>query len=401
MSRRDLSQPSFVDAMVSGYGKVGGFLDRIEKAFDWSSFEALLSPIHGSATGAPGYPPLTMFKILLLQQWHTLSDPAAEEAVRDRLSFRRFCGLPLEIETPDHASIWRFRQAIDKLGLSTKLLAEVNCQLDALGLIIKRGTLVDATIIAGAVRRPYEGGGVNPRDPEARFTRKRDKTYFGYKAHLAVDEESGLVRQAEMTPANVHDSRLGDALIQGDEQGFFADRAYDSQALRETLEARGLVDGIAWKVKHPRYPLEPWQKLHNAWAGSVRSAVERAFATMKRWYGMGRVRYLGRARNAYHLQFVAMAMNMKRALVLVCAPLTRSQERRPESPGKRTIAGQTAKRSPTHPSKPVIAASTHSSQQRTPFCKALCRPSHPLSDVQSKAARSNASANEPPTEVDT
>jgi IS5 family transposase len=141
MSRRDLSQPSFVDAMVSGYGRVGGFLDRIEKAFDWSSFEALLSSIHGSATGAPGYPPLTMFKILLLQQWHTLSDPAAEEAVRDRLSFRRFCGLPLDMETPDHASIWRFRQAIDKLGLSTKLLAEVNRQLDALGLIIKRGTL--------------------------------------------------------------------------------------------------------------------------------------------------------------------------------------------------------------------------------------------------------------------
>jgi IS5 family transposase len=122
-------------------------------------------------------------------------------------------------------------------------------------------------------------GGVNPRDPEARFIRKRDKTYFGTKAHLAVDEESGLVRQAEMTPANVHDSRLGEALIQGDEQGFFADRAYDSQALREQ---RGLVDGIAWKVKHARYPLEPWQKLHNAWTGSVRSAVERAFATMKR-----------------------------------------------------------------------------------------------------------------------
>jgi IS5 family transposase len=224
---------------------------------------------------------LTMFKIVLLQQWHTLSDPAAEEAVRDRLSFRRFCGLPLDMETPDHASIWRFRQTIDKLGLSTQLLAEVNRQLDALGLVIKRGTLVDATLIAGAVRRPYEGGGVNPRDPEARFTRKRDKTYFGYKAHLAVDEASGFVRQAEMTSANVHDSRLGEALIQGDEQGFFADRAYDSQALRETLERRGLIDGIAWKVKHARYPLESWQQVHNAWASSVRSAVERAFATMK------------------------------------------------------------------------------------------------------------------------
>ena len=260
-----------------------------------------------------------MFKILLLQQWHTLSDPAAEEAVRDRLSFRRFCGLPLDMETPDHASIWRFRQTIDKLGLSVALLTEVNRQLDARGFVIKRGTLVDATIIAGAVRRPYEGGGVNPRDPEARFTRKRDKTYFGYKAHLAVDEESGLVRQAEMTSANVHDSRLGEALIQGDEQGYFADRAYDSQALRETLERRGVVDGIAWKVKHARYPLEAWQRLHNAWTGSVRSAVERAFATMKRWYGMGRVRYLGLARNACHLQFIAMAMNMKRALVLMRA----------------------------------------------------------------------------------
>ena len=95
MSRRDLSQPSFVDALVRGYGKSGGFLDRIDEAFDWSAFETLLSPIHASKRGAPGYPPLAMFKILLLQQWHTLSDPGAEDAVRDRLSFRRFCGLPL------------------------------------------------------------------------------------------------------------------------------------------------------------------------------------------------------------------------------------------------------------------------------------------------------------------
>ena len=176
MSRRDLSQPSFVDAMVSGYGKVGGFLDRLEKGFDWAAFEDLLSPIHGSAMGAPGYPPLTMFKIVLLQQWHTLSDPAAEEAVRDRLSFRRFCGLPLDMETFDHASIWRFRQTIDKLGLSTKLLGEVNRQLDALGFVIKRGTLVDATILAGSVWRRYESGGVNPRDPEARFELRASAT---------------------------------------------------------------------------------------------------------------------------------------------------------------------------------------------------------------------------------
>ena len=131
MSRRDLSRPSFVDAMVIGCGKSGGFLDRIEQAFDWKA----LGPCRprSSPRGPPGYPPLAMFKILLLQQWHTLSDPGAEDAVRDRLSFRRFCGLPLEMETPDHASIGRFRQTIDKLGLSAALLAETNRQLDALG----------------------------------------------------------------------------------------------------------------------------------------------------------------------------------------------------------------------------------------------------------------------------
>src|SRR5271156_5743604 len=107
--------------------------------------------------GAPGYPPLTLFKIVLLQQWHPLSDPGAEEAVRDRLSFRRFCGLPLEVETPDHASIWRFRQTIDRLGLSAALLSETNRQLDALGLIVKRGTRVDAGLNAPCDQSPAEG----------------------------------------------------------------------------------------------------------------------------------------------------------------------------------------------------------------------------------------------------
>jgi transposase, IS5 family len=317
MSCRDFSQPSFAEAFVNGYTGGGGFLEDIDKTFEWGAFEVLLSAIHGSRKGAPGYPPLTMFKILLLQQWYALSDPGAEEAVRDRLSFRRFCQLPLDQETPDHSSIWRFRQTIDELGLSKALLAEANRQLDAKGLIVKSGTLVDATLIAAAVRRPYEGGRVNPRDPDARFSVKRGKTCFGYKAHVAVDHESGLVRQAEMTSANVHDSRMGEALIQGDEQGFFADKAYDSHALRETLRRAGISDGILWKVKHPRYPLATWQKWLNAWASSVRSGVERACATMKLWYGMRRVRYLGLSRNACHLQFVAIAMNLKRALVLL------------------------------------------------------------------------------------
>jgi transposase, IS5 family len=120
-----------------------------------------------------------------------------------------------------------------------------------------------------------------------------------------------------MTSANVHDSRLGEALVQGDEEAVFADRAYDSQAFRESLRRRGISDGIIWKLKHGRYRLEPCQKWLNRWAGAVRSGVERAHATMKQWYGLSHVRYRGLARNACQLQFVATAMNMKRALVLM------------------------------------------------------------------------------------
>jgi IS5 family transposase len=115
------------------------------KTIEWSAFDVFVCSNQRQYEGAPGYPPLTMSKIVLLQQWYTLSDPQAEEAVRDRLSFRRFCGIPLDAETPDHSSICRFRQTVDKLGLSEKLLAEINRQLDARGLIVKRGTLVDAT----------------------------------------------------------------------------------------------------------------------------------------------------------------------------------------------------------------------------------------------------------------
>ncbi len=309
MSRRNFRQPSLADAFVKSYCRKGGFLEDIAKTFEWAAFDVLMRPLHSSSDGAPAYPPLTMFKIVLLQQWYGLSDPGAEEAVRDRLSFRRFCGVPLDEETPDHASIWRCRQR----------LAEVNRQLDAPGLIVKRGALVDATIIAAAVKRPpIEDGQVNARDPDAGFTVKNGETYFGYKAHLAVDEESDLVRQAEMTSADLHDSQRGEAMIQGDEEAYYADKAYDSRALREALKARGIADKIAYKARRNK-ALKNWQVWFNKTASSVRVGVERANATMKNWYGMARVRYRGLARNTCHLQFVAMAMNMKRARVLLAA----------------------------------------------------------------------------------
>ena len=319
MTRRCFAQPSLADAFVKVKAGSGGFLEDITKLFDWKAFEVIFKEINSDTLGAPGYPPLAMFKIVLLQQWYCLSDPGAEEALRDRLSFRRFCGIPLDCDTPDHSSIWRFRQTVDRLGLTGKLLAEVNRQLDKAGLIVKRGNLVDATIIAAAVKRPpYKEGQVSERDPDAGFTIKHGKTYFGYKAHLSVDEESGIVRQAEMSSADLHDSQKGEDLIQGDEKAYFADKAYDSAALRKVLKDKGIDDQIAYKARRGK-PLVDWQKSFNRCASGIRSGVERANATMKRWYGMARVRYLGQKRNHCHLQFVACAMNMKRARVILKA----------------------------------------------------------------------------------
>ena len=319
MSHLCFDQPSLADAFVKSYSRPGGFLQEIVETFDWAALGVLLAQINGRAEGRPGYPPLALFKIVLLQQWYCLSDPGAEEAVRDRLSFRRFCGIPLDQETPDHNSIWRFRQTIARLGLEDKLLAEVNRQLDRRGLVIKRGNLVDATIIAAAVKRPpFKEGQVSTRDPDASYTKKRGKAFFGYKAHLSVDEGSGLIRQAEMSSADLHDSQKGADLIQGDEKAYYADKAYDSQALRATLQKQGIDDQIAYKARRNK-PLANWRKAFNTCASSVRSGVERANATMKQWYGMARVRYIGLKRNHCHLQFVAMAMNMKRSLVLAKA----------------------------------------------------------------------------------
>ena len=126
-------------------------------------------------------------------------------------------------------------------------------------------------------------------DGKRRSTFRCDKTYFGYKAHLAVDEGSDLIRQAEMTSADLHDSQRGEAMIQGDAEVYYADKAYDSKGLREKLASLGIDDKIAYKAKRNK-PLKNWQKWFNTTASSVRSGVERANATMKNWFGTARVR---------------------------------------------------------------------------------------------------------------
>jgi IS5 family transposase len=293
-------------------------LDRVLVSFDWEAIERLVSGLHAAPRGRPSWAPLTMVKALLLQQWYGLSDPGLEEALSDRLSFRRFVGLGLDEGQPDHSVISRFRKALREAGLDAALFEEVERQLQARALILKRGTLMDATVVSAAVKKPpAPAGRGSDRDPDADWTRKGGKSWFGYKAHVGVDEGSGLIRRAELTSAKIYESQVAEALICGDERAVYGDRAYEHQDRRRRLKAAGVKDRIMHRSHKHQAALPRWQARRNRLISPIRAGVERIFGTGKRSYGYTRVRYRGLAANLLQLRFLCMAYNLRRALVLM------------------------------------------------------------------------------------
>jgi IS5 family transposase len=313
----DYRQGGFADEFVQTKGISEKNLRGLDQVLDWDSIEKIVRPVYRNAVGRPSYPALVMAKLLLLQQWYGLSDPGLEEAVDDRLSFRRFAGIPLDRNVPDHATIWRFREALGRLGLSAKLFEEVNRQLEAKGVFVKQGTLVDATIVQAAVNPPpFREGQVSELDPDAGFTRKNGTTYFGYKGHVGVDEGSTLIRRQLMTPADVADTLVFADVIVGDEAFACADKAYGSAANRAMLEAAGIEDRLMYKASRG-HPLKEWQEWFNKAVSPMRSAVERPFAHMKQIMGYRRCRYRGLRRNGCAFDLLCAAYNIRRARSLL------------------------------------------------------------------------------------
>lgn len=320
------SQAGFAEALMHPSVGRNRQLEAIAEQFDWAGVAAVLSGLRSGRRGGPPYPALTMFKALLLQQWYGLSDPGLEEALLDRMSFRRFVGLSAEAAAPDHSTLWRFRQALSAQGLDKAAFEAVNAQLDRAGLIVRQGTLIDASLIAAASRPPRKPGpgeveaGASllvkaPREPDADWTRRGGKRVFGYKAHIAMDRGSQLVREVELTPASVNDTSLADALIQGDEAEVWADKAYDTHARRAALKARKVKNRIM-RRGNKHHPETGWSKRRNQLIGKVRGRVETAFAILKRHYGRGRARYRSLARNLTDVRLACLAMNLRRARVL-------------------------------------------------------------------------------------
>src|SRR5690606_37497233 len=248
MRRRSIGQRGLLDAAIARRGnRRGDALSALSRLGDWTRFEVLLCGIHRSAEGEASYPPLMMFTVLLLRRWHGLADPATEAALAVRVSFMSFAGLSLEDETPDHSTIWRFREALGREGLIEALLTELNRQLAEHGVLVRQGTMIDASIVRSAARRPrMEEDKVSPVDPDARFgtTNEQRRFAFGYKFHVAVDGGSGLVRAAVLTPANQQEVAVAPALLDHADGTVYADRGYDSNRLRRELALRGLGDGL-------------------------------------------------------------------------------------------------------------------------------------------------------------
>lgn len=330
MSERQTGQMSLADALVRQREGLNKRLERMASLIDWSQVEASLSPLRRSRLGAPGYAPLVLFKALLLAQWYGLSDERLEEELADRVTFRRFVGLGLADETPDHTTLWRFRETLGAAGVQTAAFAEINRQFDQRGLILRQGTLIDATLVeaqAARPRPPQEQAAAPPGepppsklvrstvDPDADWTRRGGRRHFGYKGHIAVDQGSGLIRQQTMTPASINETSVADALYLGDERAIYADKAYDSHARCALLAKLGLKNRIQ-RRGNKHHPPPPRDRLRNALIGRVRGRVETVFGFFKRVWHYRRVRYFNLRRNAVQFTLMCTAYNLHRALRL-------------------------------------------------------------------------------------
>jgi IS5 family transposase len=314
-------QLSLADALADPRLGSNAKLTKIHDLIDWKRLEPLLAGIRPGQTGRPPYTALRMVKAMYLQALYDLSDPGLEEALLDRLSFRRFCGFAMDERTPDETTICRFRAAVAQAGVLEACLAEINLQLAAKGLLTRKGTLMDASLVAAKHNPPPRQAGLgaaHPKEAGADWTSKNGKSYFGYKMHVGIDEGSGLIRQTVLTPARTQDVEKADALVSGDERAVYGDRGYESKAHRARLRARGIKDRIMHR-RHKYLPELPrWMQRRNDLIARRRAPVEIVFSAMKRRYGKARARCSLLVNAADYLAF-ATAYNLRRACILLAA----------------------------------------------------------------------------------
>ena len=287
-------------------------LDEFDGLIDWKPVAELLRPLYPATKGEPAWPPLAMFKALLLSVWYDLSDVKLAEALDDRVSFRRFCGFSRSEATPERTAFVRYRGKLVEHNLDRTLFETVTAQLKARAVTVKTGTMVDATVIASA----------SEEDDDGRWVKHKGKpAVHGFKAHIGADATSALVEKVSVTPANVNDGRAGPDALPDDPGEVFADSAYRGSHFGDAVRARGGTPCVVATGMWGRDQAEVQARLQ-AWnqpIHRVRARIEKIFGTWKRCYGLRRMRWRGLAKATAQVHLTAIAYNLKRTRSIVMA----------------------------------------------------------------------------------
>jgi IS5 family transposase len=286
------------------------FLAKMNGLMPWSELCALVEP-HYPKVGN-GRPPIgleRMLRMYWVANWFNLADEACEDAMYDTPVFREFCGFDLGRERiPDATTLLKFRHLLEEKDHGKAMFARVGALLQANGVKISGGTIVDATLIAAPPSTKNED---KARDPQMHQTKKGNQWHFGMKVHVGTDSQTGLIHSASVTAANVHDSQQVEKLLHGNETRFYGDSAYRGKAQRERLKelapkARDFTNKRAYRNK----PLSDADKHTNRRKSSIRAKVEHPFLILKRLWGFTKVRYRGLAKNANRAFAMLAAINI-------------------------------------------------------------------------------------------
>jgi IS5 family transposase len=274
------------------------FLEEMDQVVPWTKFVKVIERHYPKAgNGRPAMGVEKMLRIYFLQQWFNLSDPAMEDALYDIESLRRFAGIELgQDDVPDETTILNFRHLLERHGMTKKLFKKVAGHLEHKGLLMREGTIVDATIIT-APRSTKNASGKH--DPEMSSTRKGTDWFFGMKLHVGTDAVHGMAHSAVVTTAKVHDSQVMAELLHGAETAIYGDRAYINDTKQQAYEASGR-DWCVQRRSRRQAPLSEHDRQWNRQQSKVRAKVEHIFQVIKQLWGHRRVRYRGLAKNEAH-----------------------------------------------------------------------------------------------------
>ena len=297
-----MKQPTFASLAYDGkkkQTKKERFLSEMDRIIPWRKLTRLIEPHYPKAGN--GRRPMgveKMLRIYFMQQWFKLSDPAMEDALYDTEPLRRFAGIELgQDAVPDESTILKFRHLLEKHNLTAKLFEATCGYLEEKGLMLREGTIVDATLIdAPASTKNKE----RKRDPEMTQTKKGNQWYFGMKAHTGTDSRNRVVHTVVATNASVHDSQVMEDLLHGDEEAVWGDKAYADEAKRNDFENRGVKWCVSKKTARGT-TLSKKDKEHNRRMSKTRARGEHPFHVIKCLWGYEKVRYRGIAKNAAQL----------------------------------------------------------------------------------------------------